>query len=440
MTRISLQKAAASAKQASRELAGLEAHAKDAVLDRASRVLEESGGLLLDANRQDLHEAHADAAARSLSSAELSRMTLTLPKIQQMARNLRAVAALKDPVGQVLLSRELDENFELRKITCPFGVIAAIVEARPDAVVQLSCLAFKSGNALMIKAGAEIGRTTETLVNLLKGVFESHPQVPVDAVTNIRTREELHELLSLNEYIDLVVPRGSGELVRFVSANTRIPVLGHADGVCHIYVDTEADLSMAFSVILDSKVQAPGTCNAVETVLVDRAIADEFVPELVGVLRLGGVKIRGCKTTREMVDEDLELVSESEWSTEYGTLVLAIRIVDGCEDAIAHINRFGSHHTDAIITEDTPTADRFLREVDSAGVFHNVSTRFSDGYRYGFGAEVGISTGKLHARGPVGLEGLVTYKYVLKGDGQCVSQYLGPGARRLKHETVLSPS
>ena len=186
--------------------------------------------------------------------------------------------------------------------------------------------------------------------------------------------------------------------------------------------------------------QAPGTCNAVETVLVDRAIGDEFVPELVGVLRLGGVKIRGCKTTRKMVDDDIELVSESEWSTEYGALVLAIRIVDGCGDAIAHINHFGSHHTDCIITEDAQTADRFLREVDSAGVFHNVSTRFSDGYRYGFGAEVGISTGKLHARGPVGLEGLVTYKFVLTGNGQCVSQYLGPRARRLKHETVLSAS
>lgn len=440
MTRISLHEAAASAKQASRELARLEAQAKRAVLEQAARVLEESSELLLDANRHDLRDVDIDAGARSLSSAELSRMTLTPAKIQQMTCSLRAVAALKDPVGQVLLSRELDDSFELRKITCPFGVIAAIVEARPDAVVQLSGLAFKSGNALMIKAGAEIGRTTETLVNLLKGVFESHPQVPVDAVTNIRTREQLHELLALSEYIDLVVPRGSRELVRFISANTRIPVLGHADGVCHIYVDTAADVNMAFSVILDSKVQAPGTCNAVETVLVDRAIGDEFVPELAGVLRLGGVKIRGCETTRKMVDDDVELVSESEWSTEYGELVLAIRIVDGCGDAIEHINHFGSHHTDCIITEDAQTADRFLREVDSAGVFHNLSTRFSDGYRYGFGAEVGISTGKLHARGPVGLEGLVTYKYVLAGNGQCVSQYLGPRARRLKHEIVLSAS
>ena len=438
MTYISLHEAAASAKQASRELARLETDAKDAVLEQAARVLEESIEVLLDANRLDLQETQCDAAPRSFSSAALSRMTLTPDKIQQMATSVRGVAALKDPVGQVLLSAELDDGLELRRITCPFGVIAAVVEARPDAVVQLSALAFKSGNALMIKAGAEIGRTTKTLVDLLKGVFESHARVPVEAVTNIRTREELHELLALSEYIDLVVPRGGAALVRFVSANTRIPVLGHADGVCHIYVDAAADLNMAFSVILDSKVQAPATCNAVETVLVDRAVAGDFVPELVRVLRLGGMKVRGCEITREIVDDDVELLSEAEWSTEYGALTLAIRIVDGCGEAIAHINHFGSHHTDCIMTEDEQTADCFLREVDSAGVFHNVSTRFSDGYRYGFGAEVGISTGKLHARGPVGLEGLVTYKYVLAGKGQCVSQYLGPRARRFKHETVSS--
>lgn len=438
MKRTALDEAAAAAKEASRQLARLTPEVKNNVLEGIAQALEQSTEVILQANRQDLQDARTCAPARSISSSALARMTLTAEKIQQMARSVRAVAALKDPANQVLLRTELDDDLELRKITCPFGVVAAVVEARPDAVIQLSSLAFKSGNALMIKAGAEIGRTTDGLMQVLRTVFESQGDVPIAAVTNVKTREELHELLALNQYIDLVVPRGSAELVRFVSANTRIPVLGHADGVCHIYVHAAADLNMAFSLILDSKIQAPGTCNAVETVLVDQAIADEFVPELVRALQLGGVKARGCEITRSICGEDVELVSKDEWSTEYGALVLAIRVVEECEEAIAHINRFGSHHTDCIITEDHQTAESFLRDVDSAGVFHNVSTRFSDGYRYGFGAEVGISTGKLHARGPVGLEGLVTYKYVLAGKGQCVSQYLGPRARRFRHEMQSS--
>jgi len=435
MTHTALRQTAAAAKEASRQLTSLAPEAKDAALENVAQALENSTDDILEANRQDLQQARSFVGSRSVSSAALARMTLSVDKIQQMAKSVRAVAALKDPAGQVLLRNELDDGLELRKISCPFGVIAAVVEARPDAVMQLSSLAFKSGNSLMIKAGAEIGRTTEVLLGRMQSVFASRG-VSIAAVANVKTREELHELLALSEYVDLVVPRGSAELVRFVSANTRIPVLGHADGVCHIYVDGAADLNMAFSVVLDSKLQAPATCNAVETVLVDRAIAQEFVSELVRALQLGGVKVRGCETSRALCANDIEPVTDTEWSTEYGGLVLAIRVVDGPDEAIAHINRFGSHHTDSIITEDHRAADRFLRDVDSAGVFHNVSTRFSDGYRYGLGAEVGISTGKLHARGPVGLEGLVTYKYVLAGRGQCVSQYVGPRARRFKHEAV----
>jgi len=300
----------------------------------------------------------------------------------------------------------------------------------------LSALALKSGNALMIKAGSEIARTTEVLLDIFKRAYESAGISP-EAITNVKSREELHELLKLHEYIDLVVPRGSSELVRFISANTRIPVLGHADGVCHIYVDAAADLNLATSVILDSKIQAPATCNAVETVLVHRSIADDFLPRLIELLQLGGVKVRGCEQTRA-ISGAVDLVNESEWHTEYGSLTLALRVVEDCDEAIAHINQFGSHHTDSIISDDQQAAEKFLREVDSAGVFHNVSTRFSDGYRYGFGAEVGIATGKLHARGPVGLEGLVTYKYILVGRGQCVSQYIGPRARKFKHELTAS--
>ncbi|HWY69638.1 MAG TPA: glutamate-5-semialdehyde dehydrogenase [Terriglobales bacterium] len=419
---------AIAAKAASRLLAVLDSATRNDALYRMASSLEQSSDALLTVNREDVEEARA----QSLSSSSLTRMTLTTEKVQQMAVGLRAVAALEDPVGKVLLRSELDEGLELEKITTPFGVIAAIVEARPDAVTQLCALALKSGNALMIKAGTEISRTTRAILAAFAKALES-TRIPPHAFTNVEGREATHELLALQDYVDLVVPRGSSDLVRFVAANTRIPVIGHADGVCHIYVETSASREMAISLILDAKTQAPATCNAVETVLVDRVIASEFLPVLFEKLRTAGVKVRGCAVTRAVCGQAVELVEETEWHTEYADLTLAIRVVPGMEAAIGHIETFGSHHTDCIVTEDDRLASRFLRSVDSAGVFHNVSTRFADGYRYGFGAEVGIATGKLHARGPVGLEGLVTYKYVLAGNGQCVGQYVGANARRFKH-------
>ena len=433
MTHTNLQSAAAAAKQSSHQLSALTPQAKQEVLEAAAAEIERSAEAIFEANRQDVIAARNGSSQDGLSSSALARMTLSEEKLMQMARSVNAVSGLEDPVGKVLLQSALDDGLELTRISCPFGVIAAVVEARPDAVVQLSALAFKSGNALMIKAGAEIGRTTEVLLGVFKSAYE-RAGISADALINVKSREELHELLKLDYYIDLVVPRGSSELVRFISSNTRIPVLGHADGVCHIYVDAAADLNLATSVILDSKIQAPATCNAVETVLVDRRIASGFIPKLINLLQLGGVKVRGCEETRTIHGNGVDVVNDDEWHTEYGSLTLALCVVESCDEAIAHVNHFGSHHTDSIITEDQQAADKFLREVDSAGVFHNVSTRFSDGYRYGFGAEVGIATGKLHARGPVGLEGLVTYKYILVGKGQCVSQYIGARARKFKHE------
>ena len=433
MTHTYLRNAAAAAKQSSRLLAVLHAEAKQKILETVAAEIESSDEVIFEGNRQDVVAARTQSNQSGISSSALARMTLTEEKLLQMARSVRSVSALEDPVHKILLYSELDDGLELRKVSCPFGVIAAVIEARPDAVVQLSALAFKSGNALMIKAGAEIARTTEILLQIFTGAYARAGISPA-VLTNVKSREELHELLKLDECIDLVVPRGSSELVRLISANTRIPVLGHADGVCHIYVDTAADLNLATSVILDSKIQAPATCNAVETVLVHRRTADDFLPRLVNLLQLGGVKVRGCEHTLAICGAGVDVVNESEWHTEYGSLTLALRVVESCDEAIAHINEFGSHHTDSIISDDSEAAEKFLREVDSAGVFHNVSTRFSDGYRYGFGAEVGIATGKLHARGPVGLEGLVTYKYLLVGKGQCVSQYVGPQARKFKHE------
>lgn len=433
MTHTNLKSAAAAAKQSSRQLALADAEAKRRILESIAADMQRAAEAIFEANRQDVTAARNQSSRDGISSAALARMTLNEEKLLQMGHSVNAVSGLEDPVGKILFQSDLDDGLELTKISCPFGVITAVVEARPDAVVQLSALAFKSGNALMIKAGAEIARTTEVLLGVFKSAYE-RAGISADALINVKSREELHELLKLDHYIDLVVPRGSSELVRFVSANTRIPVLGHADGVCHIYVDAAADLNLATSVILDSKIQAPATCNAVETVLIHRSIANDFLPRLIELLQLGGVKVRGCHQTRAICPDRADLVEENEWHTEYGSLTLAVRVAESCDEAIAHINQFGSHHTDSIITDDQHAAEKFLREVDSAGVFHNVSTRFSDGYRYGFGAEIGIATGKLHARGPVGLEGLLTYKYMLIGKGQCVSQYIGPRARKFKHE------
>jgi glutamate-5-semialdehyde dehydrogenase len=425
---------AITAKVAARSLVSTDTATKNQALERAAVALQNASEELIAANQSDIETANAQVSAGLLQESALSRLTLTREKIAQMVRSIRNVAALDDPVGKILLRRELDDDLELKKITCPFGVIAAIVEARPDAVVQLAALALKSGNALMIKAGAEVSATAKLIVETLQDALSSDGRILREVITNVTSREQVHEILQLSEYIDLVVPRGSAELIRFVSQNTRIPVLGHADGVCHIYVDSAADQEMAISVILDSKTQAPSTCNAVETLLVDRPIAIDFLPKLIDALRLHGVKARGCAITTLLCGQSIDLVDEGGWHTEYGCLTLAIRMVDGCGAAIDHINHFGSHHTDCIITEDANTAESFLREVDSAGVFHNVSTRFSDGHRYGFGAEVGISTGKLHARGPVGLESLVTYKYLISGNGHRVRDYVGEDARRFKHE------
>jgi glutamate-5-semialdehyde dehydrogenase len=425
------------AKAASRILARLDSNVKNEVLQLMAAGLEQCSEGLLGENQQDVQSARQRVSAGLLSSAALERLTLNADKLSQMAVGIRAVAALEDPVARILLRSELDDNLELKKITCPFGVVAAIVEARPDAVAQLSALALKSGNALMIKAGEEISRTTDAMLAVFRNALET-THIPIHAITNVQGREAVHELLGLREYVDLVIPRGGAELVRFVSSNTTIPVLGHSDGVCHIYVEASADQEMAIALILDSKIQAPSTCNAVETVLLDQAIANDFVPQLVERLRAYGVKVRGCEATRALAGPKIEAVSDTEWHTEYSDLTLAVRVVSGVDAALEHIERFGSHHTDSIVTRDERVADRFLREVDSAGVFHNVSTRFSDGYRYGFGAEVGISTGKLHARGPVGLDGLLTYKYVLSGAGHCVSEYVGPRApRSLRHQLAV---
>ena len=423
---------AKAAKSASRKLATLSSEQKNAALEMIAKALEQNAAEILAANAEDVRDSEDLVRAGELSQALLKRLHLDAAKLAEMVRGVRAVAELPDPSGKVLERRLLDTGLELHKVSCPLGVLAVIFEARPDAVTQISALAVKSGNAVILKGGREVERTTEILVSCMRSALAS-TSVPADAICVVYGREAVASLLAMDDCIDLVIPRGSNALVQHIQQNTRIPVLGHADGVCHAYVDSAADLEMALALVVDSKVQYPAVCNALETALIDQKIAATFLPRLMKRFADKKVRVRGCARSKTIVPE-IELLSEEEWHTEYSDLIAAVRVVDGIDDAIDHINRHGSHHTDAIITNDAAGAERFLSEVDSANVFHNASTRFSDGYRYGFGSEVGISTSKLHARGPVGLEGLVTYKYKLYGSGQTVAEYAGPNRKKFLHE------
>jgi len=333
----------------------------------------------------------------------------------------------------VQIHRELDEGLVLKRISCPVGVLGIIFEARPDALIQITTLAIKSGNGVILKGGKEAIRSCETLVKVIHQGLSATAVDPA-AVQLLTTREETLALLQLDKYIDLIIPRGSNSFVRFVQENTRIPVLGHADGICHLYIDEGANLQKAVYITVDAKTQYPAVCNAIETLLVHSAIAPTFLPLAAAALQKRNVELRGDEPTRKIVD--ISAATEADWSTEYSDFVLSIKIVDSLEDAIDHINTYGSRHTDAIVTEDQAVADTFLAQVDSANVFHNCSTRFADGFRYGFGAEVGISTQKMPPRGPVGLEGLVTYKYKVTGNGHIVSTYVGKDAKAFTHRDV----
>ncbi|MGD0648779.1 MAG: glutamate-5-semialdehyde dehydrogenase [Acidobacteriaceae bacterium] len=407
---------AEAAKGASRVLAGLDEVKRNAALEAMALAMESAGAELLAANVEDVR-----AEGGSLSAATLARLKLDAGKHAEMAEQVRSVARLPDPLGRVLDAIELDEGLNLTKISVPLGVLAVIFEARPDAVTQIAALAIKSGNAVLLKAGKEVERTAEVLVRVLREALVEQG-LPADAVLLVVGRERVQELLGMHGLVDLVIPRGSKELVEYVQANTRIPVLGHAEGVCHIYVDESADEALALRVIEDAKVDYPAACNAVETVLVHRAIAAEFLPKLAERLRAKGVALHGDAMVRELL-RGVEVEAVADWHTEYGELAISLGVVAGLDEAMEHIHTHGSSHTESIVAEDAAVAERFLREVDAASVMHNASTRFADGFRYGFGAEVGISTSKLHARGPVGLEGLTTYKYVLRGTGQVAGDY-----------------
>ncbi len=433
---LSTRQAALLSKRASRRLATLSSEQRTAAIHKAADSIDRSREQVLAANAQDLAQAGILLASGEITQATYDRLRLTDKKIDEMTRSMRAVADLPDPLGRVLQKTELDTGLVLEKVTCPLGVLAVIFEARPDAVTQISALALKSGNAVILKAGREVERTATALVTILRDSLRS-AGLPEDALSLITGREAVAELLAMNDLVDMIIPRGSRQLIEFVQANTRIPVLGHAEGICHVYVDAAADPDMAVGIIDDAKTDYPAACNAVETVLVHETIAATFLPKLAQRMRVKNVQLRVCERTKTILaDPSLEIVTGEQWRREYSDLVLAIRVLASLDEAIQHIHSYGSSHTETIVTGDRDAAERFLAEVDAAGVFHNASTRFADGYRYGFGAEVGISTSKLHARGPVGLEGLTTYKYVLRGAGHVAHDYHGAGAKPFLHERL----
>lgn len=409
---------AKNAKEASLKLANLPSNLKNTALQTIADSIEKNKQKIFDANAKDMIEAKAQVDSGELSIAVFNRLKLDENKMNAMISGVKDLIKLEDPINKCLLARELDFGLNLFKFSCPIGVLGIIFEARPDVITQVSALAIKSSNAVILKGGKEAINTNKAIFKIIINALNSVECFPPNAVNQVFSREDVAKMLDMKDYIDLIIPRGGNSLVKFIQENTKIPVLGHADGVCHIFIDESADLEMATKIVIDAKTQYPSACNAVETLLFYKEY--KYKSELLEALK----------------SADIELINEPEsWAFEYSDKILAYKSVENIDDAIAHINKFGSGHTDAIVTDNISNAEKFLNEVDSAGVYHNASTRFADGYRYGFGAEVGISTNKTHARGPVGLEGLTIYKYKLYGNGQIVKDY-ADGTKQFTHKEL----
>jgi len=412
------------AKEASLRLASTPLEQKNRALSRASELIRQNREIILEENGKDLKQAEKGNLTESL----YKRLILNDKKIDQLVAGIEDVIGLPDPVGSVQLKRELDQDLILTRVSVPIGVIGVIFESRPDALVQISSLCLKSGNAAILKGGSEALYSNRILFELLRRAAEETDTRFKSSLQLVETREDIRELLKLDQYIDLMIPRGSNELVKSIQENTRIAVLGHTEGVCHLYIDLEADPEMAVEVAYDAKCQYPAVCNSIETLLVHGELAAVVLPLLAEKLSM--VELRGDERCRQLIKA--EAVSEIDWRTEYNDLILAIRVVDSFEEAVSHINTYGSRHTDGIITGNRDRANEFMERVDSASVMWNCSTRFADGFRYGLGAEVGVSTNKIHARGPVGLEGLTIYKFKLSGRGHLVTDYV-EGKRKFSH-------
>lgn len=403
-------------KQAAPKLAATTNEQRNAALTAVREALLQHQAEIFEANKQDLAQAEADG----VSGPVRKRLKFDEGKLRDVTAGISDLTKMEDPLFQTQFARELDEGLVLKRVTCPIGVIGVIFEARPDALVQISALCIKSGNCVILKGGREALHSNKKLFDIIhEAIIDAG--LPADSMMQLEARSEINELLECHESVDLLIPRGSNAFVQYIMNHTKIPVMGHADGICHIYVDKDADLAKAVPIIVDAKTQYVSACNTVETLLVHEAIKDQLLPMLKEALDAKKVELRGTKDVAAVVD--CVLSTEADDKTEYLDYILSAKTVKNMDEAIDHINHFGSHHTDCIITENPDAAEHFMNLVDSAGVYQNCSTRFADGYRYGFGAEVGISTGKLHARGPVGLEGLVSYKYKLYGTGQIVDDY-----------------
>jgi len=426
---MNISEIAAAAGSASIQLAVARTDVKNNALAEIGKALKQHSAEIVSANKDDL----VTAEKNNLAGPLLKRLKFDEGKIADVCAGIDSLIKIDDPVGKTITATELDKGLELYKVSCPIGVIGVVFESRPDALVQISTLCLKSGNAVLLKGGSEAAKTNKTLAEIISEASEE-AGLPQGWIQLLETRQDVAQMLALDEYIDLVIPRGSNEFVRYIMDNTNISVLGHADGICHVYIDGDADLDMAVNITVDSKCQYVAVCNAAETLLVDNKIAEKFLPKVKTTLEENGVQLRGCEKTASIID--VKPAVEEDWSTEYLDYILSIKIVDGLEQAIDHINHYGSGHTDSIVTADKEKAERFMALVDSANVFWNCSTRFSDGFRYGLGAEVGISTNKIHARGPVGLEGLVIYKWKLLGTGQVVADYTGSDAKKISRTRV----
>lgn len=409
---------AKNAKIASLKVAELDTNIKNQALENIAQMLEEHKSEIFEANAQDLEEAKTLVETGEISQSAYNRLKLDENKMRDMIQGVKDIANLDDPIGKVLLKRQLDEDLILKKISCPIGVLGIIFEARPDVISQISSLAIKSSNAVILKGGKESKNTNKKILAIINSALEKTNGFPQNVIQQVFSREDVAQMLKCDQYINLIIPRGGNNLVKYIKSNTSIPVLGHASGICHIFVDKSADINMASKIVVDAKTQYPSACNAVETLLIHKDFPKK--DELLASLQLNEIKL---------------VPNPESWETEYGETTLSVKTVNSLEEAIEHINTYGSGHTDSIITNDLANAEKFMNNVDSAGVYFNASTRFADGFRYGFGAEVGISTNKTHARGPVGLEGLTIYKYKLYGNGQIVDDY-AKGKKSFHHKDL----
>lgn len=415
---MNFEKIAKDAKEASLKIADLSTELKNQALLKIADAIEADKEKVFEANKKDLKSAEELVKNGEITKSTFNRLKLDENKMRDMLQGIRDIASLQDPIGKKLLVRELDTDLTLYKISCPIGVLGIIFEARPDVIAQISSLAIKSANAVILKGGKESINTNKTILSIINNALDKVEVFPKNVIQQVFSRDDVAEMLRCDKYINLIIPRGGNSLVKFIKENTKIPVLGHADGICHIFVDETADIDMAIKIVTDAKTQYPSACNAVETLLIHEKFPKK--DNLLAALQLS----------------EIQLIDNPEsWSHEYGDKILAFKTVKNIDEAIEHINTYGSGHTDSIITKNIENAEKFMNKVDSAGVYFNASTRFADGFRYGFGAEVGISTNKTHARGPVGLEGLTIYKYKLIGNGQIVGDYAS-GEKQFHHKDI----